>query len=192
MAIVPFRTRTLDVLVFISLVPVMPVLATWFLPWEKWIPKFVSNKILGPYLIYCTFGAWYFGMPMWFIVVILLFGIGVSAAALSGIKNSFVSKQRRSQALRWSIADGIITRFTIGYGSPATPQVAYTYDANGKARYGEATGPPMRDDQINRVKEVSETLGAVRVRYDPADPDRSMLLNEDNPRIPFEVDHREY
>lgn len=192
MAIAPFRTGTLDVLMFISLAPVMPVLATWFLPWERWIPKFVSNKVLGPYLIYCAFGAWYFGMPTWFIVVVLLFGIGVSAVALSEIKNSIVSKQRRSQALRWSIADGVITRFTTGYGSPTTPQVVYTYDANGEAHYGEATGAPMKDDQINHVKEVSDSLGTVRVRYDPADPDRSRLLNEDNPRIPFEVDHREH
>lgn len=192
MAIALFRTRTLDVLVFISLVPVMPVLATWFLAWEKWVPKFVSKKVLVPYLLYCTFGAWYFEMPTWFVVVVLLLGIGDSAAALFEIENRIVSKQRRSQALRSSIADGVITRFTTSYGSPGTPQVVYTYDANGESHYGEATGALMKGDQINHVKEVSDSLGTVRVRYDPADPDRGRLLNEDNPRIPLGVDHRRH
>ncbi len=99
MAIDPFRTRTLDVLVFVSLVPVMPIIATWFLPWERSIPKFVSKKVIGPSNL--AVGAWYFGMSMSFdVVVILLWGIGVSAVALFAVKNNIVRKQRRSQALR--------------------------------------------------------------------------------------------
>jgi O-antigen ligase len=49
-----------DVLVFIPLIPAIPVIATWFLPWERWIPKRIPKKIIGPYLLYCAFALWYF------------------------------------------------------------------------------------------------------------------------------------
>lgn len=55
--------KTLDVLVFIPLIPALPVLATWYLPWERWIPTKLSKSVIGPYLLYCAFGAWYFKMP---------------------------------------------------------------------------------------------------------------------------------
>ena len=32
----------------------------------------------------------------------------------------------------------------------------------------------------------------VCVRYDPANPVASRVLNEDNPRFPFEIDHLEH
>jgi len=100
--------------------------------------------------------------------------------------------RRRSQALRWQVADGAITRFTTSYGLPTLPLLEYTYQANGKAHDGSATGSHISDDQINQVGDIIDSLGTVQVRYDPAKPERSRFLNEDNPRIPFEIDHLEH
>ena len=74
-------TRTLDVLVFIPLIPAVPVIATWFLPWEDWIPKKIPKRIIGPYLLYGAFALRYFKMDWWVVVVIALWGIGVCAIA---------------------------------------------------------------------------------------------------------------
>jgi hypothetical protein len=100
--------------------------------------------------------------------------------------------RRRSQALRWSIADGAFTRFTTSYGSPTLPLVNYTYQVNGRTYDGAATGMSIEDDQINQIGDVIDSLPSVFVRFDPANPERSRILNEDNPRIPFEIDHLEH
>ena len=85
--------RTLDVLILIPLIPALPAIITWWLPWEDWIPQFISKRIIGPYLIYCTFAAWHFKMPTWFILLMGIWGIVVSAMAISEIV-----ERRRSMA----------------------------------------------------------------------------------------------
>ena len=97
-------------------------------------------------------------------------------------------ESRRKQALGWSIADGTLTRFTTTYGTPTLPLVDYTYQVNGQTQDGSATGLPIKDDRINQIGDVLDSLPALRVRYDPANPERSRILNEDNPEIPFEID----
>jgi hypothetical protein len=82
------RTKTIDVLVLISIVPALPIVATWFLPWEKWIPKLLPKKIIGPYLIWCAFGARYFGMPSWLVATVLVWGIGICVFAILQPRNS--------------------------------------------------------------------------------------------------------
>jgi hypothetical protein len=101
-------------------------------------------------------------------------------------------ESRRSRALRWSITDGKFLRFTTTYGTPTRPLVDYTYQVNGEVRDGSATGFPIKDDQINQIGDVIDSLPNVRVRYDPDNPETSRVLNEDNPRIPFEIDHLEH
>jgi hypothetical protein len=50
-----------DVLVAIPVIPLIPVLATWYLPWEDWIPRAKFPKaFLGSYLLYAAFAASYF------------------------------------------------------------------------------------------------------------------------------------
>jgi hypothetical protein len=101
-------------------------------------------------------------------------------------------ERRRSQALRWSVADGTFTRFTTSYGSPTLPLVDYTYQVNGQTHDGSATGLPIEDDRIKQIGDVIDSVPTVRVRYVPANPERSRILNEDNPRIPFQIDHLEH
>lgn len=56
---------TVDTLVAIPLIPLFPVLVTWWLPWERWLWNKVPKWILGPYLLYASFAGWHFGMPWW-------------------------------------------------------------------------------------------------------------------------------
>jgi hypothetical protein len=63
---------------------------------------------------------------------------------------------------------------------------------NGQAHDGWATGLPIKEDRINQIGDVIDSFPALRVRYDPANPERSRILNEDNPGIPFEIDHLEH
>jgi hypothetical protein len=109
-----------------------------------------------------------------------------------GIIRRVRTESRRSQALRWSIADGRFTRFTTSYGTPTLPLVDYEYQVDGQAHEGSATGLSINDDRINQIGDVIDSFPALRVRYDPVNPERSRILNEDNPRIPFEIDHLEH
>ena len=45
---------TVDVLIAFPLIPLFPTLATWWLPWERWLWSKVPKWILGPYLL-CIF-----------------------------------------------------------------------------------------------------------------------------------------
>jgi hypothetical protein len=72
-----------DVLILIPLVPLTPVVLTWWLPWESWIPAKVPKYVLGPYLLYAAFAAWHFKVDS-FVVILLVIGgaIGSVSAVL--------------------------------------------------------------------------------------------------------------
>lgn len=101
-------------------------------------------------------------------------------------------QKRHNQALRWSIAEGKFTRFTTSAGSSTLPLLDYAFEVAGRTHDGSATGFKIEDDQINPIGDVIDSLSSVRVRYDPSNPDRNRILNEDNPQIPFEIDHLEH
>ena len=73
---------TIDVLILLSLIPLGPVLVTWWLPWERWFFKNLPQKILGPYLLYATFGAWHFKWELWLPYLVGVVGAGYCVAAL--------------------------------------------------------------------------------------------------------------
>lgn len=113
-------------------------------------------------------------------------------SVVAGIVRSVRRESRRRQALRWTLASGRFTRVTPSYGSPTCPLVDYEYQVNGQAHDGSATGLPIKDDRIGQIGDAIDSLPTLRVRYDPANPERSRILNEDNPQIPFEIDHLEH
>jgi len=96
------NARNVDVLIFIPLIPAIPVIALWPLPWERWIPNVVPKKIIGPYLLYCAFAIWHFKQPWWIILIIGLVGIAVSAAAIFDQRKA----RRLKQARDWPVAEG--------------------------------------------------------------------------------------
>jgi hypothetical protein len=77
------KASTADILIGIPVVPLLPVIATWwFLPWDEWIPKKVPKVILGPYILYAAFAAWHFKFGSFFVFIIVALGVGVTVAAL--------------------------------------------------------------------------------------------------------------
>jgi|ERR1700722_1645588 hypothetical protein len=109
-----------------------------------------------------------------------------------GIARMVRRERRRKQALGWSVVDATSTRFTTSYGSPTLPLLDYSYEFNGQTYTGSATGLPIKDDQINQVGDVVDSLSGLSVRFDPENAERSRILNEDNPRVPFEIDLLEH
>ena len=73
---------TVDFLVLMPVIPALPVLATWWLPWERWIPWLRFSHVLGPFVLYGAFAAWYFGIAWW---AVLVFAIGGAALTLFAV-----------------------------------------------------------------------------------------------------------
>jgi hypothetical protein len=72
----------LDILIVMPLLPLAPVVATWWLPWERWIPSWgVPKVVLGPYLLYAAFASWHFGLAWWATLILAAWGAGVCAFA---------------------------------------------------------------------------------------------------------------
>jgi hypothetical protein len=74
---------TLDVLILIPLIPVAPIVITWWLPWERWIPwGELPKSLLGPYVLYAAFAAWHFKWPWWSVGILVLAGTVLSVIAV--------------------------------------------------------------------------------------------------------------
>src|ERR1700739_1946552 len=88
--------KAVDVLILIPLIPALPVVATWFLPWEDWIPRKVPKRILAPYLLYCTFAAWHFGFPWWSLASVAFLAVGASVMLVSELRKMHRLKAARN------------------------------------------------------------------------------------------------
>jgi hypothetical protein len=76
------KPSILDVLIWISLAPLVPVVVTWWLPWEDWLPKKIPKYLLGPYLFYIALMAWHFAFSWIVIVGAAIFGLVVTFQAI--------------------------------------------------------------------------------------------------------------
>ncbi len=66
---------TLDVLIAIPVIPLAPMVVTWWLPWEWWIPwSKLPKLVLGPYVLYAGFAAWHFHGSVWFVLMLVVAG----------------------------------------------------------------------------------------------------------------------
>ena len=160
--------NTLDVIVFIPLIPALPVLATWYLPWERWIPRKISKSIIGPYLLYCAFAAWHFRGPWWVVALVGLGGFIVSAMA-------WTERYRLKQASSWPGVEGLV----VGVGESRDQDevkvtITYSYTVRDE-RYGgsESFVFTGADDAWRFMDGYKDRT--VRVRYRPDQPDKSVL-----------------
>jgi len=71
-----------DYLVLAPLIPFLPIIATWWLPWEQWFPMAKYSHIFGPAMLYGAFVAWYFEAEWWAVLVFVFFGLAVLAVAV--------------------------------------------------------------------------------------------------------------
>lgn len=66
----------LDVLVLLPLIPALPILVTWWLPWEKWVPwEKIPKAFFGPYIFYGAFASWYFRFDRWITLIAIVWGV---------------------------------------------------------------------------------------------------------------------
>ena len=119
---------------------------------------------------------------------------------IRSIARSICRESRAKSAVSWPVIDAKISRFSVPeVGQRGRPSLLYTYEVNGETHYGSATGfdieyPPKTGfdfgDTATRAKRTAmDATTTLRVRYDPADPMSSRILNRDNPTLPFEIDH---
>ena len=137
--------RTVDVLILIPLMPAIPVIALWPLSWERWIPKIVPEKIVGPYLLYCAFAIWHFKQPWWVVLIVGLMGIGVSTAAIFDLRKTRMLKQVREKRARilqqsrgWPVAEGFVLHNgqTRDAGGLLQVTLSYMYKVNEEDFFG--------------------------------------------------------
>jgi hypothetical protein len=77
-----------DWLVLIPLLPALPFLISWWLPWDRWLPwEEMAPTFLGPYLLYAAFAAWYFKLGGWYVLLLILAGLGVSTFAITSYRS---------------------------------------------------------------------------------------------------------
>jgi hypothetical protein len=115
--------RTVDVLIFIPLIPAIPVVAFWVLPWERWIPKIIPNKIIGPYLLYCAFAIWHFKQSWWIVSMAGLAGIAVSTMAIFEARKARKAKEARD----WPVAEGDVLQTSRNRDPDGVLKVNLTY-----------------------------------------------------------------
>jgi hypothetical protein len=75
--------NSLDWVILAPVIPVLPLLVTWWLPWERWIPwALLPKHLLGPYILYAAFAAWHFRMPGWTVALVAAIGLVVCLLAV--------------------------------------------------------------------------------------------------------------
>lgn len=119
--------KTLDVLIFIPLIPVIPF---WFLPWHRWLPE----KIAGPYFLYCAFAIWYFKNAWWAVLIAGFFGTAFCTATILEFRKAKILKHAREERARmskearnWPVADGFLLHSEQRPGADGALQLTLRY-----------------------------------------------------------------
>jgi hypothetical protein len=163
-------TNIVDVLVFVSVIPVIPVIATWFLPWELWIPRKIPKSIIGPYLLYCSFAAWHFNGGFWVVGIVAFLGIVVSVSAAFDLRKA----RSLQRAQDWPVVEGSVVHIDERreeYGLN-TVTITYVYAVRGERYAGNASLPFRQAEEAERFKATCAE-GVVRVHYRPDNPEVS-------------------
>lgn len=85
--------RAIDIVILAPVIPLLPMVITWWLPWERWIPwDKVSLLFVGPYLLYCAFAAWHFHMEVGLMLATAITG---AAACVIAVSAPVIAAQRR-------------------------------------------------------------------------------------------------
>lgn len=162
----------LDVLVFIPLLPAIPVIATWFLPWERWIPKRIPKKVIGPYLFYCAFAVWYFKQSWWVVLMAGLGGIVVSVIAIFELRKA----RMMIQAQNWPLAEGDVLGTHQSRDADGVVKVTLTYTFKvHDERFGGCESFTFSGEDDAEVFESGCRERILRVHYRQDNPDISVL-----------------
>jgi hypothetical protein len=161
---------SLDVLILIPVIPAIPVMATCLLPWERWIPKIVPARILGPYLLYCSFAAWYFNEGWWVVGSVALLGL---AACVSAAFDLWKARNLRL-AQGWPISTGSIIHIGELRDDDGVIEVTITYDyAVQNERYAGHESFKFTNDRESARFKIKYADGTIKVHYRPDKPELS-------------------
>ena len=175
--------KTIDVLIFIPLIPAIPVMALWFLPWEGWIPKIIPKTIIGPYLLYCAFAIWHFKQQWWIVSFVGLWGITVSAMAIFDLRKMRMLKQTRErktrmleQARDWPVAEGFVlhTRQSPDPDGVRKVSLSYLYKVHGEEFYGSELFTFTSEDDAERFESKCRER-KLKVHFQQDKPEISVL-----------------
>ena len=98
-------------------------------------------------------------------------------------------KNRAHEAKRWPVVDAIVSGFTLEPDLRGIrPVVHYSYALNNATWHGTCIGFAIKEPLLKRLHETLNAQQVIRVRYDPTDLGCSLVLNRDNPGLPFKVD----
>jgi hypothetical protein len=173
-----------DVLILIPLIPAIPVIVLWPLPWERWIP----NKIIGPYLLYFAFAVWHFKQSWWMVLIIGLIGIGVSAVAIVDLRKARTSKRARETQARmlkeargWPIAEGFVLRASRSRDADRVPKVSlsYLYKVHDEELLGGESLTFKSENDAERFESRCRER-KLKVHYQQDKPEISVLDHEGN------------
>jgi len=112
-------------------------------------------------------------------------------STIRSIMKSVRRENHTNTAENWPLIDAKISNSGLG-AAPSRPGVTYSYVVNGETWYGSCVGFPLRDTDVEKARSVLSAVPSLYVRYDRSDPAKSRVLNRDNPRLPFEIDHDPY
>jgi len=104
----------------------------------------------------------------------------------------FVRREvRLRKAAKWQITEARIVRFRTMEGDfhRLRPVLDFEYEINGEMQYGSAAGFSKGSREINELGDACEQLHSLKIRRDPSDPAVNQVLNDDNPALPFAIDH---
>jgi hypothetical protein len=178
--------KTVDVLIFIPLIPAIPVIATWFLPWERWIPDKIANKIIGPYLLYCAFAIWHFKQLWWAVLLVGLMGITISAAAIFDLRKARMLKQARErkakmleQARDWPVAEAFVlyNGQSRDAGGLLKVTLSYMYKVNEEEFFGGESFTFTSEDDAERFESRCRER-KLKVHFQQDKPEISVLNHD--------------
>jgi len=167
--------RAIDVLIFIPLIPAIPVIATWFLPWERWIPKKIPKKIIGPYLLYSAFAVWHFKQSWWIVWMAGLGGVVVCAMAIFELNKARMVKQARD----WPVAEGRVLDTDQVRDADGVLKVTltYTYKVDGE-RFGGTESFTFNSENDAERFESACREGKLKVHHRQDKPEVCVLDRE--------------
>lgn len=88
----PPHLTTLDVCIFLPLIPLIALPIFLWLPWEAWFWREKMPKVIGgPYLLYCAFALWHFHARWWVVLLVVVIGAGLCAIALKDRRKTWRS-----------------------------------------------------------------------------------------------------
>jgi hypothetical protein len=181
----------IDWLILAPAIPAIPVFATWYLPWERWIPwGKLPKAVAGPYALYLFFVAFHFddNHRYWWLYYgwLAIAGVVVSVMAVvekvEGRVEKEASERKASmlvQAQRWPVAEGFVLHTNQVPDADGTPKVTlrYMYKVDDQEFFGCVSATFTSRDDAERFESRCKER-RLKVHYQQDKPEICVLNND--------------